>query len=83
MTTLRLFEPEPRGFDMGMSNSDDEAAIRKEHDLMEKIKRVHPNYGENTRNMNEDHRAIYDEQLKEKFKELFEDPWDVWANDRR
>lgn len=67
---------------MGMANSDDEAQIRRDHDLMEKIKELHPDYHGATHNMTEDHRIIYDHQLREKFRELFGDTR-AWDNDRR
>jgi hypothetical protein len=56
---------------MGMQNSDDEEQIRKDHDLMEKIKKLDIGYESTTHNMNEDQKIIYDHYLKEKVKKLF------------
>lgn len=56
---------------MGMANSDDEAKIMIEHDLMENIKKAYPFYYEETHGMSDDARAIYDHSLKEKFREMF------------
>lgn len=52
---------------MGMANSDDEAAIMYEYELMESIKRRTPEYHHVTHNMNEDMKEIYDSNLKSEY----------------
>lgn len=63
---------------MGMSSSDDEAQIRRDHDKMEHIRRHRRDYHEKTERMNEDEKAIYDDSLKRKYDEVFPDTsdWD-------
>lgn len=68
MTHLKPSEPELfKERTMGMASSDDEAAIMKEYDLMETIKRRTPEYNYVTHNMNEDMKAIYDSSLKSEY----------------
>lgn len=54
---------------MGMSSSDDDAKIMKEHYLMENLRKLDPGYEYNTHNMSEDAKAIYDDVLKRKYLE--------------
>lgn len=67
---------------MGMSSSDDDAKIIKEHYFMENLRKLDPGYESNTHNMNDDQKAIYDDGLKRKYQEVFGNP-DAWSNDRR
>lgn len=52
---------------MGMMNTDDDAKIIAEHNLMEHIKKVTPEYDYVTSGMNEDMKIIYEHGLKEEF----------------
>lgn len=48
-------------------NSDDDTKIIAEHQLMEHIKKVTPEYNYVTADMNEDMKIIYEHGLKEEF----------------
>lgn len=52
---------------MGMMNSDNDKKIIAEHNLMEHIKKVTPEYDYVTADMNEDMKIIYDDALKTEF----------------
>ncbi len=52
---------------MGMMNSDNDAKIIAEHNLMEHIKKVTPEYDYVTSDMNEDMKIIYEDGLMREF----------------
>ncbi|MCX9024655.1 MAG: hypothetical protein OIN85_01000 [Candidatus Methanoperedens sp.] len=56
-----------------MGRPNEEAEIRKDHEIMETIRRHKRDYHERTRHMNEDEKAVYDDALKRKYKEVFGD----------
>lgn len=52
---------------MGMANSDNDLEIIAEHQLMEKIRQIHPPYAYDTVKMTEDQKIIYDAGTLKKY----------------